>query len=90
MEIEKEITSIKERNVKVEADKAWETSFCRVGLISLATYIIASFVLYGIGVQNFLLNALIPTVGYLLSAQSLPFIKHWWIKRYLKEKTPQR
>ena len=86
MEIEKEIILIKERNLKVEADKAWETSFFRIVLISIVTYVIASFVMYFIGVKNFLLNALIPTIGYLLSAQSLPLIKHWWIKEYLNKK----
>lgn len=32
--IEKEINSIKERNQKVEADKAWEKSFTRMFFIA--------------------------------------------------------
>ena len=86
MEIEKEIILIKERNLKVEADKAWETSFFRIVSISIITYFIASIAMYFIGVKNFLFNALIPTIGYLLSAQSLPFIKKWWIREYLSKK----
>jgi hypothetical protein len=81
--LENQINFINERNKKVEADKAWETSYFRVFSICLITYIIASFVLYFIGNQNFLLNALVPVVGYFLSTQSLSFIKTWWIKRNL-------
>ncbi|MDD2756822.1 MAG: hypothetical protein PHT51_02655 [Patescibacteria group bacterium] len=84
--IEKEIEIIKERNRRVEADKAWETSGFRIFSVCLITYIIASFVLYFIGVKNFLLNALVPTVGFFLSIQSLPAIKKWWIRKYLSNK----
>ncbi len=83
-EIKKEIDSIKERNKKVEADKAWETSRFRVTSVLIMTYITTAIVFYVIGVSNFLLNALIPTVGFYLSTQSLPFIKKWWIGRFYK------
>ncbi|OGZ63222.1 MAG: hypothetical protein A2639_02080 [Candidatus Staskawiczbacteria bacterium RIFCSPHIGHO2_01_FULL_34_27] len=85
MDIEKEINLIKERNKKVEADKAWETSLFRVGFIALTTYIITAIVFYFIRVKNFLLSALIPTVGYYLSTQSLPFVKKWWIGKVYKK-----
>lgn len=82
MDVEKEILIIKERNKRVEADKAWERSGFRILLVSTITYVIASLVLYFIGAQNFLLSALVPTVGYYLSTQSLPVIKKWWTDRY--------
>lgn len=78
--LEKEITALKERNFRVEADKAWETSSARTLTITLVTYGIAAAFLYVIGVKNFLLNACVPAIGYYLSTQSLPFIKRWWIK----------
>jgi membrane protease YdiL (CAAX protease family) len=78
--IEKELTLIKERNVRVEAEKAWETSIFRKATIAVITYVLATFILYFIGVQNFFLSALIPTIGYILSTLSLPFIKRWWIE----------
>lgn len=84
--LEKEIEKIKERNVRVEADKAWETSSFRIFSIALVTYIIAALVLYLIGTDNFLRNALVPTVGYLLSTQSLPMVKKRWIEKYLRKK----
>lgn len=82
-QLEVEIEKIKARNQKVQADKAWEKSVFRLFSIALSTYIIASVILYFIHVPNFYLSALIPVIGYLLSVQSLPFIKEWWIKKYL-------
>jgi len=83
-QIKTEINLIKERNKKVEADKAWETSKTRVLSILLMTYIITAIVFYFIGVRNFMLSALIPTVGFFLSTQSLPFIKRWWVNKFIK------
>ncbi len=83
-EIQEELERIKMRNKKVEQSKAWETSlFRRVSLVSI-TYIVASFVMYCIGVDRFFLNALVPTVGYTLSTFSLSFLKDWWIKKFAK------
>ncbi|MCX6723351.1 MAG: hypothetical protein NT094_04815 [Candidatus Staskawiczbacteria bacterium] len=84
-ELQKEINLIKERNKKVETDKAWETSKFRVFSVVLMTYIITSIVFYFIGVNDFMLNALIPTTGFYLSTQSLPFIKKWWIQKFIKK-----
>jgi hypothetical protein len=78
MEIEKEIELIKERNRKVETDKAWEGSMTRRLSIAIATYIIAAVWLVVIDDVNPFLKALVPSVGYLLSTLSLPFIKNWW------------
>lgn len=83
--IEEDIQKIKNRNVRVEAEKAWETSFVRIASLTIITYVVASFILYSIGVKNFLFNAFVPTVGYILSVQSLPFVKKWWIERYMKK-----
>lgn len=85
IEIKKEIELIKERNKRVEADKAWETSGTRVVSVILMTYIITAVVFYMIGVNNFLLNAIIPTLGFYLSTLSLPFIKNWWIEKIFKK-----
>ena len=40
MDFEKEITEIKERNKRVEKDKAWETSWTRRICIMVLTYIV--------------------------------------------------
>jgi hypothetical protein len=83
--LENEIRAIKERNLRVEADKAWETSGFRIFSLCVITYIVAACVLYAIGVQSFLLSALVPTAGFFLSVQSLPLVKRWWVRKYLNK-----
>jgi polyferredoxin len=82
--LEEEIENIKSRNLNVQAGKAWEQSGTRLFSISIITYIIALLFLYLIDVPNFYFSALVPVIGYLLSVQSLPFLKDWWTKRYLE------
>lgn len=78
------VEDILQRNNKVEADKAWETSKTRRGIIVLITYTVASLFMWRIGVSEPMVNALVPTGGYLLSTLSLPIIKTWWLKKYGK------
>ena len=80
--LEKEIAEIRERNKRVEQDKAWETSLFRKILITIGTYVITALVFHIINVKYFYLNAFIPTIGYFLSVQTLPSIKRWWIGRH--------
>ena len=84
--LEEEISTIKARNIRVEADKAWERSGLRIGSITAITYIIAGLVLWTIGSASPWRDALIPTVGYFLSTQSLPAIKAKWIERYTRKR----
>ena len=80
-EIKKEFDLMKERNKRVESDKAWETSFTRRIFIAAVTYVTAAIWLLTIHDTNPLLKALVPTGGYLLSTLSLPPIKRWWGRR---------
>ncbi len=77
-EIQNEFSQIQERNRRVEADKAWETSFFRRGLITLATYLVALAWLAAIDESLYPLKALVPALGYVLSTLSLPAIQRWW------------
>jgi hypothetical protein len=83
--LESEIETIKERNARVEADKAWEGSYVRIGSISAITYVVAAAVLWMIGAERFWLSALVPTIGFFLSAQTLPAIKKSWIASRFKQ-----
>lgn len=82
LDLKQQIQAIHERNKRVEADKAWERSGFRIGTICIITYITAGVVLYGIGMKDFYLGALVPVAGFFLSTLSLPAIKKWWIKKY--------
>ena len=79
-----EIAAIKDRNRRVEADKAWETSFSRKVFIALLTYFVVTLALFVIHNSAPFINALIPTLGFLLSVQSIPAIKKAWIRKYLE------
>ncbi|OIN85776.1 MAG: hypothetical protein AUJ12_08205 [Alphaproteobacteria bacterium CG1_02_46_17] len=81
-----DITEIQERNRRVELDKAWETSATRRVMIAGMTYIVASLYMWSLGVSQPILNALIPTGGYLFSTLSLPMVKKIWIEKIQNEK----
>lgn len=80
-ELELQLEKLKERNARVEADKAWETSAFRIGSIMIITYLLAAATMYLIDAEHVLRGALVPTLGYFLSTQSLPAIKRHWIAR---------
>ncbi len=74
-----EIEQLKERNRRVELDKAWETSKTRRVCIMVLTYLVACSWLIHLGNEKPFLNALVPVAGYFLSTLSLGFMKDWWI-----------
>ena len=79
MDIGQEILEIKQRNQRVEQEKAWERSWTRRVFISAVTYIVASIWLLMIHDSLPLLKALVPVAGYVLSTLSLLPLKKWWI-----------
>jgi hypothetical protein len=83
--LQQEINKIKERNAKVEADKAWETSALRKVLVAVLTYIIIVLFFYFAGLPSPLINAIVPTIGFMLSTLSVPFFKKLWIRHYYKK-----
>lgn len=78
--LEKEIILLKERNRRVEADKAWETSFTRKIIITLLTYTVVVVFFYFAELPNPLVNAIIPAIAFLLSTLTLSFFKDIWKK----------
>ncbi len=80
MNIEQEILEIKERNEKVENDKAWEISFARRFFISVVTYIFAFWWLFIIQEPKAWLKSFVPVIGYVVSTLSLPIVRKIWTK----------
>ena len=78
--IEDRIKSIEERNRKVEYDKAWELSYFRRFLLTLFTYISIGFYLQSVNIPQPWLNAIVPSVAFMLSTLTLPFFKSLWLK----------
>lgn len=79
--LETKIEMIEQRNKKVEQDKAWETSFIRKLIIAILTYLTVSIVMMSFGIQSPWVNAVIPTLGFLLSTSSLNIFKNIWLTR---------
>lgn len=81
-DLKKEIEKIKERNKKVEKDKAWETSLLRKISIAILTYIVV--VIYSYLTTNFsniFLSSLVPVIGFLLSTLFLKLIRNIFEKK---------
>jgi preprotein translocase subunit SecF len=84
-QLKNEIQEIKQRNVRVERDKAWETSLARKILITLLTYSVVVLFFFFAHLPKPFVNAIVPTIGYILSTFSLPIFKKLWIRRMRKK-----
>ena len=81
-DLEKEIIQIKERNKRVELDKAWETSWTRKICIMILTYVVVIIYSYVIrNIDNIFLSSLVPVIGFTLSTLSLKIIRRMWEKK---------
>lgn len=80
-----QLKKIKERNLRVEADKAWEISKTRRSVIAFATYFVVVLFLIMINVPNPWFNGLIPAGAYIIQTLTFPFLKDWWLKNVYKK-----
>lgn len=67
-----EIEKIKERNIRVEIDKAWETSASRKILISVLTYCAVVIFFIFAKLPKPFINAIVPAAAFILS--TMPYI----------------
>ena len=85
MDLNKEIEEIKNRNKRVELDKAWETSWTRKICICILTYIVVVFYSYIVrNYNNIFLSSLVPVIGFTLSTLSLRYVRRVWEKKYAR------
>jgi hypothetical protein len=75
------VKALEERNKRVEADKAWETSWTRRIAIAVLTYIVIAIVFWMTGLGKPFLNALVPTTAFILSTLTVSALKNAWTKR---------
>jgi hypothetical protein len=78
--LETRIVKIEERNKSVEFDKGWETSWTRLIIIALFTYVVVAIFLNFINVPRPWITALVPVIGFTLSTITMPFFKKLWIR----------
>jgi len=84
-DLEKRVEVIEKRNKAVETDKSWETSLTRRLLLMSFTYLAIGLYLQAIKVHDPWLNAIVPSIGFLLSTLTLSFFKTLW-KKFLYKK----
>jgi hypothetical protein len=84
--LKNELDLIKKRNNKVEADKAWETSWFRRVTIAILTYAVIVLFFITLGFNKPFINAIVPTLGFLLSTLSISILKNYWIKNIYNKK----
>ena len=84
VKLQKELEKINKRNKRVETDKAWETSMMRRVLLMVFTYLsIALYLKFIVGINPWI-NAIVPTIGFLLSTLTLQYFKSIWLKYFYK------
>ncbi|MDP3997202.1 MAG: hypothetical protein U1C49_02945 [Candidatus Andersenbacteria bacterium] len=77
--LEQRIRVVEERNQRVEADKAWETSWVRRGLLIIFTYLAIGVYMWAINIARPWLNAIVPAVAFMISTLTMPFFKKLWL-----------
>lgn len=79
--LHQELAALRERNRRVELDKARETSLFRRSLIMGFIYTVAVLFMFIAHLEKPWPGALVPSLGYLMSTLSLPPIKRWWLRK---------
>jgi hypothetical protein len=80
------VLEIQQRNSRVEADKAWETSRTRRACVALVIYLAASGVFLRLESPRPYADAVVPVLGYILSTLTFGAIKDWWTHYVYKKK----
>ncbi|MGV8169200.1 MAG: hypothetical protein ACP5N3_04045 [Candidatus Nanoarchaeia archaeon] len=80
-QLQKDINLIKERNKRVESEKAWETSWARKTIIAIMTYVTIVLFFLVANLPKPFINSIVPTAGFVLSTLSLPFFKRIWLRK---------
>lgn len=81
LQLEQRIALIEARNKKVEADKAWETSWTRRLSIAALTYAVIVIYLFVINNNAPFINAAVPVVGFVLSTLVMRQVRDFWQSR---------
>lgn len=87
-ELKEEIEKIKFRNKRVEADKAWETSWTRTMFVALSTFVLAFGFMLLVEEREPFGKALIGTAAYIMSTSTYGFLKNWWLERSQRDSSP--
>lgn len=84
--LEERVLALESRNERVEADKAWETSWTRRVAIAVLTYACVAAYLGFVLHSSPWLNALVPVMGFLLSTLTVSLVRRHWLKKHRNTK----
>ena len=80
------LDKLEARNRRVEADKAWETSWIRrISIMALTYIVVACYLAFVVHIDPWI-NALVPVIGFTLSTLTLSVIKQEWLGRQKNDK----
>ncbi len=80
-DLEQRVRALEERNKRVEQDKAWETSLLRKVSIIIVTYLVVLGFLFIIKNNQPFVNAIVPSLGFVLSTMAVNSLKQHWLNR---------
>lgn len=80
-ELLERIEKLEARNKRVEADKAWETSWVRRMAIMILTYLVVVCYLHFVVHISPWINALVPVIGFFVSTLTVSLLKKEWLSR---------
>jgi hypothetical protein len=78
--LQKRLDTIEARNKRVESNKAWETSWTRRVAVAITTYVVIGIYFSYLQAPFPWINAIVPTLGFLLSTLSLSLVRRLWEK----------
>ncbi len=80
-DIQKRIEKLETRNLRVEGDKAWETSwFRRLSIMALTYVVVVIYFKFVVHISPWV-NALVPVLGFGVSTLTLSLLKKNWLER---------
>jgi polyferredoxin len=74
------VEQLESRNKRVEADKAWETSWTRRLLLMILTYLVVISYLHFVVHINPWINGFVPVIGFFLSTLTVSAAKKYWLR----------
>ncbi len=88
-QLQQALTAIKERNERVELEKAWEVSWVRRISITIVTFVITFAYMKLTNQEPLWLGSIVPAFGYLISTVSIPYMKEFWVNHSYKKQDKQ-
>ncbi|HXE10167.1 MAG TPA: hypothetical protein VN554_01955 [Verrucomicrobiae bacterium] len=82
--LEERVAKLEARNRRVEADKAWETSWTRRLVLMALIYLTVIFYLRFVVHIDPWINGLVPVLGYFVSTLTITFLRQRFTDRQRK------